>query len=653
MTKENTYWLQDEPKVAINYLDEYRAKWNLWNNSPFKQAWLRNFLAYYSPVINTASWDTSLNFQGIEGELLRMFTPKARTLIRQLVTLTTKQALSFQGMAQTSGNDVIQAVKLVNSLADQIVENETLDLKGDQIVEAALVMGQAFLKTSWRTDKGVPYVRDENGSLIMTGGVDMTVHNVFDVYYDINIQHWDNLTWVEVRTIKNRWDLIAQHPELKDKILQIPAVSTARGPNNWFERTLMDEDTVFVYEVYAKPSPALPSGRMLFYSDDQTVFYDGANMYEGIPVEPMSPEPVIACGLGYPVFTNILAAQEMFDNSLSAIATNQAQFAVQSVTVPRGSGINVQELNGMRIVSFTPQAGVAGGGKPEPLQLTASSPETFKFIDVLGELMNDLSGISGALRGSPPPGVTSGAAIATVSANALEFLQSISKSYQICMRKSMMHAITCYKNFAKLPQTVEMKGRNNQVSYQDFTGEDLQNITGVKILTTNPLLQTISGRLEVATQIMGMPKELWPKYTSILEGRPLSDIYKSDLSSEDLIQMEDEALMKGTEVPVLATDDHAAHIQSHAGLLNDPTIRMNGQYINTILNHIEQHKQLAQTTDPFLLAIVRTGKIPEMAPPPQAPQGGPGAQAAPMPGMPQAPEKTAPADDLLQRGGPA
>jgi saccharopine dehydrogenase-like NADP-dependent oxidoreductase len=77
-----------------------------------------------------------------------------------------------------------------------------------------------------------------------------------------------------------------------------------------------------------------------------------------------------------------MACQEMLDNGLSAIATNQSQFAVQSVAIPRGAGVNVQELGGMRFVSFTPQ-NVPGGGKPEPLQLSATSPETFKFIDVL------------------------------------------------------------------------------------------------------------------------------------------------------------------------------------------------------------------------------------------------------------------------------
>jgi hypothetical protein len=643
------YWLHEDGATVANYLLDYHSKWDVWNNSPFKQAWVRNFLAYYSPVINTVSWDTSLVFEGVQGELTRMYTPKARTLIRQLVSLTTKQRLAVQASAQVSGTDVIQEVKLANALSDQIIQNQRLDVKIDQLVEGALVCGNWFLKTCWRTDMGQPYTRDENGTLIFTGGVEITANSVFDVYYDITYPHWDQITWAECRTIKNKWDLIAQHPELEKEILALAPISEARGPNTWFERTLVDEDSVFVYEFYARPSPSLPKGRMVFYSDDKTIYYDGDNEYEGIPIEPMTPEMVMSCGLGYPIFSNIIASQEMFDNSLSAIATNQGQFAVQSVAVARGANINVQELNGMRFVSYTPQ-NVSGGGKPEALQLTQSSPETFKFIDVLNDIMNDLSGVNGALRGAPPPGVTSGTAIATLSANALEFTQSISKAFQQCFEKTMKHAITCYQKFAKLPQTVELKGKNNQVSHQDFVGDQIKNISGIKFITANPLMQTISGRLEIAEKLMAMPKDLWPSYVSILEGRPLSEIYKTELSSEDLIQMEDEQLMKGIDVPALATDDHAAHIVSHAGLMNDPAIRMNGPTIGTILAHIEQHKQLAQTTDPFLLGIIRTGKIPDM-PPPSAPMG---RGAPPTPGgLPanNTNQAAEPAQDALNRPG--
>ncbi len=643
--KNNTYWLLDEGKGVVNYLEDYHAKWSLWSMSPVKQTWIRNYIAYYSTIINPGSWDTSLVFEGVQGELVRMYAPKARTLIRDLVTIGTKQKLAFQGMAEANSSDVIKDVKLVNALADQIVNMERLDLKQEQIVESSLVVGAGFMKTIWRTDRGDPHTVGKNGSIVYTGGVEMTCPTVFDVFYDINYPLWEMLPWVEVRTMKNRWDLIAQHPELRTQLLQVPSIAEMRGPNSWFDRTLVDQDAIYVYEMFARPCPTLPKGRMLIYADNKCIFHDDINPYGTIPVEPMIPEGIIGTTMGYPQLSNLLPCQEMMDNSISAIATNQAQFAVQSVSVARGANINVQELNGMRFVSFTPQ-NVPGGGKPEAMQLTQSAPETFKFADMLDAKMENLSKIAGALRGTPPPGVTSGTAIATLSANALQFTENISKSIQQCMEKSMYHAVNSYKKFSKIEQNLNYRDKNKMTS-QKFSGENLQNIVGVKILTSNPLMQTISGRLEIGEKLMTMPKEIWPAYVSILEGEPLQDIYKAELDEFDLIRAENEMLQNGQLVPALATDDHGLHVQKHAGIMNDPTVRMNNAAIKTILQHIEEHKQLAQNTDPMLQAMVRTGKVPiqqEAPPPSNVPptQGGPLAEPT---------VKTAePAQDLLQRG---
>lgn len=655
---EQVYWLADESKKAIGHLQEAHICWANWNNSPFKQAWVRNFIAYYSPVLRPGSWDSSLIFEGIEGELVRFFTPKARTIVRQLVSIITKQPLTFEAMAQVDGSEIIQDVKLANALSDQIVEKQNLDIKSDSLVEAGLVLGGGFLRTVWRTDKGQPHTRDEHGNIIYTGDVEMTVESVFDVFYDLSCREWENLSYAEVRVKRNRWDLIAQHEELRGEILKISSARSELGPDNWFDKDYSDEDTIYVYECYAKPSPALPKGRMLIYANDRCVFYDDINPYAGIPIEPMMPEKVMKTGIGYPMFTNIIAAQEMYDNSLSAIATNQSAFAVQNIAIPRGSNVNVQEIGGMNFLSYTPQ-NVQGGGKPEALQLTHTAPEVFKFAQILDEIMNDIGGLSGALRGQLPSGVTSGVAIATLSANALEFITSLAKAYYICMKKSMDHAFNAYKNFALLPQALSSTGQNNQISNSQFTGQQIQKITGVKIIISNPLMQTIAGRLEIGEKLLTMPREIWPQYVSILEGRPLQNIYKGDLSGSDLIQAENELLMKGVNVPVIATDDHARHIQEHAGLLNDPQIRMNGDFVNIVFQHMSEHAMQARSVDPFLMAMVRTGRMPNMTP--EVGPSGQNNEKSQKPGndlgqhlnggliAEQQIEKANPAEDMLQR----
>ena len=642
-----TYWLKDSKDEAIGHLETYHNKWGLWNTSPIRESWVRNFLSYHSAVINPSSWDTSFVYEGVQGELLKFYTPKARNLIRQLINLITKDRLSFHAMAQSSGKDIIQDVKLSNAVLEQIVDNQRLNNKAEDLIENALVLGSSFLKTSWRTDHGD--AREVyQGKVIYTGSVEISVCNVFDTFYDINVKSWDELDWVEVRTIKNRWDLIAQHPGLKDDILALPSWAEIRGPNYWFDNTNQDDDTVCIYECYAKPSPSLPKGRLIVYGDTNCVLFDGPNPYGFIPVEPMTPEKIQGTTLGYPKFTDLIASNEMLDNSLSSLATNQSQFATQSVLVPRGSNINVQDLNGMRFVSYTPQ-NAPGGGRPEPLQLTNSPAEVFKLSDILEKNMGELSGVHPIIRGDSA-GATSGSMVATLTASAIEEVSSLSKSYHLCLERTMKKAIDCYKRFAKLEQNISITGKNNQVYSKAFTGKHLENIRGVKIQTTSPLMHSTAGRMEIAQQLQQMPEEMRYQYISIIEGRPLSEVTEKYLSQSDLVWSENESLTEGHMVPAMATDDHPYHIKNHSQILNDPEIRKNSDKIDIILSHIEEHLKLEKETDPELLAMIRGTQMP-MAPEPEGEQEGMEELLAPPAeeGIEMASKVAEPSKDLLGR----
>ena len=630
---KNEYWLLRDKEQIANKLIEFHSNWYSWHGSPFKQMWLRNYLSYYSPVIHPSAWDTSLMFEGIQGELLRFYTPKARTLIRQLTSVVTKQRMSYKASAKTVGTEVLNEVKLGNALADQIVSSQRLDIKGDQLCEGGLVTGVWFTKATWRTDIGLPHVRGPKGRIITTGACEISVLSPFNVFYNMMIP-WDQQQWAECRVKRNRWNLIADFPDLRVELLSVPSVATEKGPYSWVDNNLDDEDLVYVYEFYHRPCPALPKGKMLVYCDSETIMYEGENLYGNIPIEPNIPEAVLDTGMGYSKLTDLAGCQEMFDNSLSAVATNQSQFAVQNIAVPRGSNININEINGMRFMSYTPQ-NVPGGGLPQPLQLTKTAPEVFKFTDKLEELMQDMSYISGAMTGNLPPGVSSGTAIATLSANSIEFITSISKSYNMCWENTMMHAVGAYQKFAKIPQAITLRGKGGQETTEEFTGDDVANISGMKLETVNPLMKTFAGRLEIGEKLLTMPQEIWPEYVSILEGRPLDQIYKGDITEMDLIVQENESLEKGHPIPVLATDDHPQHIKRHAECLSDIGNRTRGESLQTILDHMMEHYEQLKMADPILLGIIKTGRVPEggmMPPGPPMPGAGVEGPKGPGPG---------------------
>ena len=622
------YFMTWEPQELAAKLIGMNQRFYGASFNPIWQMWQRNVYAYYSTVLDAQSWFTALQFVGEQGELVKMSVPQARSLIRQLVTLITKQKLAFHGLAKTEGSEVTENVRICNAVCEEVVEKTKLDLLAENLVEDGLVVGTGFIKTTWRTDVGQPIGVTEDERVIYEGDIEITVPHIMDMLYNFQIPRWEDLDWVQVRVRRNRWTLIAQHPDLAEQLMKLPAVSTELRSRSYMG--FDDNDTVYIYEMYHKPTPSLPRGRMLVYGDKNCVLYDDVNKYGCIPIQQYKPEPIKGLNFGYPMLSNLLPAQEMYDHEYSSVATNHGAMGVQNVTAARGSDVNVEALGGMNYIFYTPQD-IPGGGKPEPLNLLQDSPNSLKFAEALLTNMQQISNINAAVRGEIPQS-SSGVAIATLTTNALEFLTSYSKSLINALESTMYHAVTAYRVFATTERLVRMTGKNFQAFSRKFNAADLDPIVGVKIQNINPLMQTMAGRVEIADKAIerGLVQNM-QEYVSILDGEPLNKLFQPQASQNDLITAENDAMMDGKEAIVLSTDNHPRHIMMHATLLNDPIVRADGQRVNMILNHILQHLELAKNTDPVLMAMVQTGQMPPMPPPGMAPPEmmGPGPEGMP------------------------
>ncbi len=652
MTKPR-YWLHQDSRDVASELMQYHNKFTAFGTNPVYDAWARNSYYYYSNVVDSQGAATSLNFAGDQGELVQMRVPQGRSLIRQLLTLITKQKLSFAAMAETTDRSVVEEMRIADAVCEDTVKDQTVDVKAEKMVEHGLVLGTGYIKTTWRTDRGSPFITDKEGQVVFEGDNEISIPFVTDVLFDYSIDEWDNKDWAECRVRRNRYSLIAEFPELETQIMALPSVASENVRTMFYG--LNTDDDVYVYELYCLPTPALPKGRMMFYSNSQTVYMDGENLYGCIPIEQYKPEHINGIGFGYPMFSALLPAQEMFDHEMSCVASNHSAYGIHNVTAPRGAGIEVQELYGMNFVSYTPQP-VPGGGKPEPLQLMQASPEAFKFMDTLLGSMQQISNVNAALRGDIGQS-TSGVAIATLTTNALEFLNSYTRGYYKCLERAMFHCINNVTRFGGPERQVRLTGKNHQTFTKRFKGEQLKAIKSVKIQSINPLMQTIAGRLEVAQAALkeGFVKDL-TAYSKILDGEPLSTLTEVDQSQEDLIAEENQMLLDGQDVLISAIDDHPQHMLKHRMVLNSQKARQDAKLYARTYDHILNHYGLSQSTDPMILAMCNTGKLPDMPmgmppppPPPGAEGGGVGAQSqigSAAGSLPQA----KPAEDLVQRG---
>lgn len=620
----------DDPYDLTSYLRTHIDNWASTAVGPslfanIAASWKRNLIAYYSPMIGATDWTTALNYYGQQGEYTGMVVPESRTIIRQLTTLTTKQRLAVECLADSSDAKTLQAARLGRAICNQIIDEYDLESKLFAAVEQAYVVGCGYISYTWRTDKGYPYSANEDQSLNYSGDVCFETPDVRDVIYDWSVQNWIDLPWVIVRQSRSRWDLAAQFPDLAEDIKSQPSIMETRRTMNDLNylQSYEETDRIFVYEFYHVPTASLPQGRMTFFLDDGTPLYDDVNVYECLPIQQLKFENIMQTGLGYPLLSTLLPAQEMLDQAFSIQATNVATFGVQSVLVPQGSDISAQNIEGLNFITYKP-SGPDGGGKPEPMQLTATPPELPKFQEALSTKIQSLSSLNSAIRGEPPQGVTAGTAIATLSANAQEFLSSAAKQYVFSVEKILMGSIANYARFATVPRLVSMVGDQEAYLAKEFVGADLKSIKRVKVRTTSPLMNSQAGRLQVADSLLQAGLISRPQsYVGLLEGAPLEVLFDTELTEETALQGERDALLEGKPVYPLISDDHPKFIRSNLKLLYNPDVRANPEISQRVLEVNMERLRLEQQCPPELKAMLRTGQAPQMPPPPQGgPEGG-------------------------------
>lgn len=613
------YFAQMDSEDLAKHLMAFNGEWNN-ITTPYQNGigavWARNINYYYNNILAGDS-QSALNFDGQLGELVKMVVPQARSLNTQFLSLTTKQKLYFEPMALSSDASTLADTRIAQALCDKIVKDQFLDQKAYRLAELCSLTGASYIRSCWNMSKGAQMGMNQDGTVAYSGGLKMSIHSCYDISFDHRKEDFYEQDWVQVKYLESRWNLIATYPQFEEAIRKLPK-AFQESDSVFYWQMNMDEDQVWVYEFIHRSSPALPLGRYTLYCDPSTVFYDEHNPYKDdggayIPISEMKPEPIAGTGFGYPIFSNILPLQEMLDHNFSAISSNNNAFAVKSILNPIGNDINVKHIQGLKFINYRPM-NVQGSGKPEVLDLNSSNPEIYKFNDTIVATMQQIMSINSAIRGEPGAGITSGTAIATLSANALEFAQNFSKSYINCLETAVMHGILAYRNFASEPEIVAIAGPNDSTIAKEFVGSDLADIKRIDCQVSNPLMATAAGKLEIANNLLQTGQFSVKRYLKILEGAPIESLYDREFDEENFIQEENDALRKedGPAVIALAGDDHPLHMQAHNALLNNLAVRNNPALNQKIMDHIYQHFELAKTTDPLMYQMIKTGQMPDM-----------------------------------------
>lgn len=553
---------------------------------------------------------TQVGRSGEQGELANLKVNHYASLIESMLSMVTSQRPAWEARATNTDVKSQQQVILANGLLDYYAREKRMERFLKDATRTALYLREGWLSVTWDPNDGEIVSRDpETGIPIAQGDVNYRVYRLPDVVRDYNRED-SNHDWLILRDYKNKYDIASKYPEYADRIvaLQQDEQSMMRFRFNfaWDQET----DQIPVYTFYHRKTEALPNGRMVTFLDDDIILFDGALPYKKMPIFKIAGAERAETPFGHSNAMNVMPIQKALDSLFSSVLTNQSAFGVQSVLVPKGSGVTLTQVSGgMNMIEYDPKLGA-----PTPLNLTQTPPELFNFLNMLIDQAQTISGVNAVARGNASPQL-SGAAMALLQSTALQFSAGIQQSYTQLVEDIGTATIHLLQQYANEPRIAYIVGKHNRSMQQSFKSDDLENISRVTVDSASALSKTIAGKTEIANQLLqaGLIKRP-EQYLMVLQTGSLEAMYENETSELVNIRAENQGLAEGTPQVAMGIDDHRLHILEHKSVLNSPEARRDPKIAQAAMAHILEHVALARDTDPGLQMMLGYNPLPPAQP---------------------------------------
>lgn len=643
--------------------------------------WRRAIRLYFGYDAD-GGWSNSsaVTYGGETGETVLLRANQFRAFLRSMLTITTGSRPAFTARPKNADSRSQQEAKLAEAILDFYISDQGLEDTAISTAIFSLLLGEGWYELIWDPQKGQPWQVEERYSaddeealqsyeqqmgeyeaalaqydmqegegpyrspgmdgrrpeeparpdvelmqlIRYTGDIATRALKPEDVVRDPNLERLEDLQWVMVRRLRNRWDLMAQYPEHADEIR-----NATRNVNRERIRTRIrrirknedDSDLVEVWEFYHKACESLPQGRYALLIDE-TVLLDTAMPYDEIPVYPMVPSMEIDEPYGYGESWDLMALQQCYDACLATMVSNQTAFGLANVWTTPGSNLTVKDLGGgLKHIESTV--------KPEPLNLLPPNSITIDLNNQILQAMQAISGINDVARGEAQAS-QSGSALAMMASMAVQFNSSLQRAYGRMWEQVGTGLVKTFQRWATIPRTIEVAGRLLTPQIREVQGDDIANVNSIAVEMGNPIMRTSAGKMEIADKLLAAGAIQSPEqYMEVQATGRLEPLYSRPRAQRLLINSENEALMTGKPTKALISDDHKNHIAEHASLLDEPSIRWDDALVQAIHYHIQEHTALWAQASPLILAATDQQPAPMMGgaplgpPPPGGPGGGP------------------------------
>jgi hypothetical protein len=614
--------------------------WQRLNDTGLLQLWRRSESAYYLTDGMQGLWKdgVAVQYAGADAEIDMLQVNHYRSIVDGIISMTTQARAEFQAKAINDATRSLMEAPVATGLVAAYWRRTHLEEKTTSDVRKVMLYGEGYQHLRWDVHAGKLMTQEQPGpdgqpvTAQMTGQYGEPIHEgdvvpesvpPWRVVHDLECKDI-KLPWSMVAHRESIWDLMARYPQLG------PAIMAERGGPRWPEDVWQDQwatpsegdcdDTVTVWCVYHVPTDAVPKGRYALVCGS-VVLYDGpALLPDQVPVYPLIAARQEGRGWGHSAAWDLLPLQQTLNMSESSLTTMMEAFGMVNILVPDGSNIVPADLgSGRKFV----KCGVGPEGqmlKPEVLQLLDIEPACFDYPDRQQSKMETLSGMNSVARGEPESSLKSGAALALVASQAVQFNSQLSSARVQHLENVASGLLAILKRHMDTPRVAETAGNGANRYLKEVTKDEIESVDRVELDIVSGVMGQAAGRMEVANNLLDRVPNLKPEqYLQVLNTGRLDPLTRSETAELDLIAQENDELREGRPTMVEDFDDHGLHVMEHRALL-DISTRKDQRVADVIRAHIVEHANKLAQMDPMTAALTGQSVPP---PPPMMPPEGP------------------------------
>jgi len=557
-----------------------------------------------------------------QDDIARIDVNHFKSLIKRMHIIVTENKLAYQPTSQNSDSTSQIKADIGRGICDYYGEEKNMNGVLSEAVLNAIIMFEWYIHSPWSIAEGYELSTDGN-QIVKTGD------QKFEGLSAFNCAHstvFDKSPWYIIRAKVNKYDEATLHPEFHDEIVQ-SSIDTDVFDRNYraFGAETMnadDKDSTHKYILYHERTPAIPEGKWVEICGGQVLRY-GPLVYSSMPVAQLRPGSITDTVFADSPAIDLLGVQEAMNALFSGVVTNGLNNAVGLIWSP-DTNLSITTLD-------DGQKHVCSTVKPEGINLTNTSGDTYKLIDMLLNHGQLLSGINDTARGNPSSNLKSGSSLAIVLVQAIQYVSALQKSYARVAGEVGTSLLRNCQIFGPDELIGYIAGVSREGQVKKFKKQDIMDIDRVAVNMGNPLMQTMAGRMEFAeswTQkgIMKDPKQI----ESFLRTGELDSVTEDDFNDAVLIKSENEQLKRGINPPVLLLDSHPAHMVKHRAVISSPEAREDPRIMDATLSHMQEHIRQLRLVPPDIAAVISGQPLPQ-----EMPQGGPAGGPAGGPEQPQ------------------